>query len=548
MLLFESTLLLLLGAVLLTGAARRWHVPYPSLLAIAGAALAFVPAGPSIEMEPELALALFIAPVLLDAAFDTPPRELRRNLVPLTSLVLVAVILTTCAVAWVGYRFGGLPVAAAIALGAIVAPPDAAAAAAILGPLRLPRRVVQVLQGESLLNDATALLIYRIAVAATLGRITLGYALPVVLLTVFGSPLAGWVLGRLYLLATARVRDAASSTILGFVGTFGVWIAAERVGLSPVITMAAYAMTLARRAPRVSSARNRISTYSVWETAVFVLNVLAFVIMGLQARPILDRLAQNDVGHALLFAAAVLATVIAVRVVYVMAYNSALRLKHRLAGPPDGGYVATVQSGLLVSWCGMRGLVTLATAFALPHGFPDRDLIVLAAFGVVLGTLVIQGLTLQPLLGRLHFATECTLEVEVSRGRVAMLDAALATLAGDESPAAAAVRAGYLAAREVALDRARPQGASTHDVLRLRAVGAERARLHQLRERDEISDEAFHRLEEEVDWSELDAAPAGFFQPLTTDGEAGSAELQRSLAVADRAETTATLRSGSERT
>src|SRR5882724_905306 len=162
MALFEWTLALLLGAVILTGLARRVGVPYPSLLAIAGAALAFAPAGPELEIEPDLALALFVAPVLLDAAFDTSPRDLRRNVIPLASLVVVAVGLTT----------------AAVALGAIVAPPDAAAAAAVLGRLRLPRRILHVLQGESLLNDATALLVYRIAVGAAVGTVTLGHAGP----------------------------------------------------------------------------------------------------------------------------------------------------------------------------------------------------------------------------------------------------------------------------------------------------------------------------------------------------------------------------------
>src|SRR5262249_60367724 len=147
MALFESTLALLLGAVILTGVARRVRVPYPSLLAIAGAALAFVPAGPELEIEPDLALALFVAPILLDAAFDTSPRDLRQNVIPLASLVVVAVGLTTAAVAWVGWRLGGLPVAAAVALGAIVAPPDAAAAAAGLGRLRLPRGVPPVVPG-----------------------------------------------------------------------------------------------------------------------------------------------------------------------------------------------------------------------------------------------------------------------------------------------------------------------------------------------------------------------------------------------------------------
>src|SRR5262245_5665947 len=157
MALFESTLVLLLGAVILTGVARRVGVPYPSLLAIAGAALAFVPAGPELEIEPDLALALFVAPVLLDAAFDTSPRDLRRNVVPLASLVVVAVGLTTAAVAWVGWRLGGLPVAAAVALGAIDPPPDAAAAAAVLGPLRLPRRSLPVPRRQRPLDAGTPL-------------------------------------------------------------------------------------------------------------------------------------------------------------------------------------------------------------------------------------------------------------------------------------------------------------------------------------------------------------------------------------------------------
>src|SRR5207245_733454 len=198
MALFESTLALLLGAVILTGLARRVGVPYPSLLAIAGAVLAFLPAGPELEIEPDLALALFVAPVLLDAAFDTSPRDLRRNVIPLVSLVVVAVGLTPAALAWVGWRPGHLPLAPALTLGAIVAPPDAAAAAAVLGQLRLPRRLLHVLQGESLLNDATALLVYRVAVGVTVGTVTLGHAGPIIALMAVGSPIAGWLLARLY--------------------------------------------------------------------------------------------------------------------------------------------------------------------------------------------------------------------------------------------------------------------------------------------------------------------------------------------------------------
>src|SRR5438552_9195490 len=153
-------------------------------------------------------------------------------------------------------------------------PPDAAAAAAVLGRLRLPRRILHVLQGESLLNDATALLVYRIAVGAALGTVTLAHTGPIIALMAVGSPIAGWLLARLYLLGTARVRDLASFAVPTFVGSFGVWLLAARVGLSPIITMVTYGMALAREAPRRVPARNRISTYSVWETAVVYVNVL----------------------------------------------------------------------------------------------------------------------------------------------------------------------------------------------------------------------------------------------------------------------------------
>src|SRR5260370_3480229 len=199
MILFEWVLLLLAAAVVLTMVAERLGVPYPSLLAIAGAGLAFLPFAPQIRIEPELALALFVAPALLDAAFDTSPRDLRRNAIPIASLAVIAVVLTTAAVAFLGWRFAGLPVAAAIALGAIVAPPDASATTAVLQGLRLPQRIGIVLQGQSLLNDATALLIYRAAVLATVGSFSLARGGPLLLLSAAGSVVAGYALAPPYL-------------------------------------------------------------------------------------------------------------------------------------------------------------------------------------------------------------------------------------------------------------------------------------------------------------------------------------------------------------
>jgi monovalent cation/hydrogen antiporter len=518
MLLFEWVLVLLLTAVVLTMLAERLSVPYPSLLAIAGATLAFLPFAPDIRMDPDLALVLFVAPALLDSAFDTSPRDLRRNAVPIAVLAVIVVVLTTAVVAYVGWRYAGLPIGAAIALGAIVAPPDAAAAGAVLREIRLPQRIGVVLQGESLLNDATALLIYRAAVLATVGSFSIARDGPLILLAAAGSVIAGYLLGRLYFKGTSWVSNIPSRTILQFVGTFGVWLLADALTLSPIITVVTYAITLAQGAPRRSEPRQRISSYSVWETAVFVVNVLAFVLMGLQARRIIERLSEEQRWHSLLLGLAVLAAVILIRIAWIATYRVVIKaLKPWLSDRARRAVIVSdVRGAILVSWSGMRGLVTLAAAFALPTDFPGRDLIVLCAFCVVFGTLVIQGLTLGSLLRWLKLKDDGALEREISQARVVVMQAALDSLAGGQSPEAEALREQYGATLTVAKNEREPQAATVYDQLRLRAIADQRETLHRLREQGQIGDEAFHRIEEELDWAELDAAPAGQFQPLLT--------------------------------
>lgn len=516
MALFELTLVLLLIAVVLTALSRRLQIPYPSLLALAGAGIAFLPFAPTIEIDPELALALFIAPVLLDAAYDTSLRDLNRYKVSLILLALGAVIFTTVAVALVGWTMAGLPVAAAIALGAIVAPPDAVAAAAVLGQFKVPHRITAILEGESLLNDATALLIYRMSVSAAAGSILLSSAIPMILLSTVGSLAAGYVLGRLSLAILGRIDDPASGTVVQFASTFGVWILADRIGLSAIITIVVYAMTIARTSPRRMPARNRVSSYSVWETAVFVLNVLAFVLMGLQARSIVGRLAEQGQSEAFVFALAVLAIVIVSRLVWVLGCGAILRALARLGDEDRRKDAPTFRGGVLIGWCGMRGLVTLAAAFALPADFAGRDPIVLAAFTVVLGTLVLQGVSLKPLLSVLNLKPDQTVDREVAQARVAIMQAALDVLSSKTSSAAGAVREQYAAQRAIAENPEDAQAATEYDRLRLYAIKSQRDALERLRIDGTIGDEAYHRLEEEIDWSELAASPPGRFQPLTT--------------------------------
>src|SRR5437867_8880985 len=213
---------LVLAAVILAAAARRVGAPYPVFLALGGAILAFVPGAPSFTVLPELALALFVAPVLLDAAYDASPRDLKDNWAPVTGLVVFAVGLTTIGVAWVvRMLMPAMPWAPAIALGAVVAPPDAAAATSVLRELKPPHRILTVLEGESLLNDASALLIYRLAVGAVAAQsFSIGAVAPTFLFAVAGSVVAGPVLGLLTLRLTDRVQDVPTAIILHFVLTF----------------------------------------------------------------------------------------------------------------------------------------------------------------------------------------------------------------------------------------------------------------------------------------------------------------------------------------
>ncbi|RVD47873.1 cation:proton antiporter, partial [Mesorhizobium sp. M7A.F.Ca.ET.027.03.2.1] len=282
----------------------------------------------------------------------------------------------------------------------------------------VPHRITAILQGESLLNDATALLIYRMAISAAAGSILLSSAVPMILLSTLGSLAAGYLLGRVSLMTLGRIEDPASGTVVQFAGTFGVWILADRIGLSAIITIVVYAMTIARTAPRRMPARNRISSYSVWETAVFVLNVLAFVLMGLQARTIVGRLAGQGQTDAFVLAGTVLAIVIVSRLIWVLGCGAIIRWFGRFGVADRQRDAPSFRGGVLIGWCGMRGLVTLAAAFALPAEFPARDPIVLAAFTVVLGTLVLQGMSLKPLLRLLNLDPDETVDREVAQARV----------------------------------------------------------------------------------------------------------------------------------
>lgn len=516
MLLLQWILALLLGAVLLAALARRLGIPSPALLALGGAAIALLPDTPRLSLDPKLALALFVAPVLLDAAFDSSLRDLRDNWLPVTCLIVMAVGVTTAAVAMVARMLvPTMPWAVALTLGAAVAPPDAAAATAVLKEVRMPHRLLVVLEGESLLNDASALLIYRLAVAAAV--VPIGAPLEVAstfALVLIGSVVIGVVFAFGFGEIVSRFSDPSSAIILQFIGAFGVWIFADRMALSPVLVIVTFAIVASRRAPVRTPAAVRVPSYAVWETAVFLLNALAFVIVGLQIGPILGRIDPAQRFQAFIFAAMILATTIIARFGWVMTYNRGLWLIDLVLGKRTPRTMAPrpLKGGVIVAWCGMRGIVTLAAALALPDGsgaspaFPYRDLILLTAFAVVLGSLVIQGVSLRPLVLAMGLDDDEALEDEARYGREEILKAALESLGQSDTGIAAALRREYseLLARVDGTGGLSIEARRAEAVLRTRARAAARERLNHLRISGAIGDPTFQKLEAELDMLELD--------------------------------------------
>ena len=330
-----------------------------------------------------------------------------------------------------------------------------------------------------------------------------------------GSVVLGAILSRLALAVISRIQDVATAVIVQFLSTFAVWLIAERLGLSGIITVVVFAIFLARTAPDRTPARLRIPSYAVWEVVVFVLNVLAFILVGLQLKPILQRLHGTELVTYSTVALAVCATVVLVRIAWVTIYVAVARwsaIRRRSSKPAR---IPSFRVAAVIAWCGMRGIVTLAAALALPDGgpgrFPYRDLILFTAFCVVLVTLVFQGMTVSPLSRALKIQDDGSVEDEVRLARVETARAALDALdhAGSGAHITPLLRHKYevrlrqdgTAGREGSEGAGGPDFASVER----RAQAAERRTLSDLRSNGVIGDDAFHRVEEELDWAELNA-------------------------------------------
>ncbi|MGG5812262.1 Na+/H+ antiporter [Falsiroseomonas sp. CW058] len=395
----EAVLALIAACIAFALLARRSRIPYAVILVAGGMALAFIPGLPAVTLDPALALAFFLPPLLQASAWRTDWRAFRANLRPILLLAVGCVLFTAaCVAVTVKLLVPDLPWAAAVALGAIVAPPDAVAAAAVLKRLPIPHRIVVVLEGESLVNDATTLVLYRFAVAAlAAGGVSFGAVAGSFLLVALGGIAIGWAVGRVCDWSFRRLGDPLLKTAMTFIACFASFMAAEALHLSGVIAVVATGLVLGQRQHRSLTPETRMVALAVWQFAEFVLTSLVFILVGLQLRGILARIADRGVGELAAIAACIALVLIVSRFAWVFPATYLARLvpaiRRRDPAPPAGQVV-------VIAWTGMRGVVSLAAALALPLDFPERDLLVFLAFCAILATLVVQGTTLGWVIAR----------------------------------------------------------------------------------------------------------------------------------------------------
>jgi CPA1 family monovalent cation:H+ antiporter len=512
--LVEAVLAMMAACVALAVVARFAGLPYAVVLILAGSAIAFIPGLPDITLNPELALAFFLPPLLQGSAFRTDWNAFRRNLRPILLLAVGCVFFTAFSIGWVArLLIPEMPWAAAIALGAILAPPDAVAAAAVLQRLNLPRRIVTVLEGESLVNDASALVIYRFAIAAmAAGTFVPHEAVGSFLLLGVGGIAMGWAVARGTLWAIARLHDTLLETALSFLACYASFLAAEALHLSGVMAVVTTGIIMGQAQHRVFSARTRLEARAVWEFVEFVLTSLVFILIGLQLNDIVSRLGDRGALELAGLALVISLALIVSRFVWVLPAAALPRLipsiQRKDPLPPMSHLV-------VISWAGMRGVVSLAAAIALPLNFPERDLIIFLAFCAILATLVVQGTTLEWLIKRLGLVQQPHphgIDPEEAHARHVAAEAMLGAIrhrAGDVlyGPIAQDLLAEHVD-RATHLKRVTQGGAAVaaeraaRRAVRLEGLEAARTAILALRAENGLAEELLTKLSQELDFEE----------------------------------------------
>jgi monovalent cation/hydrogen antiporter len=507
---------LLLLMVVLAAVARRTQISYPIFLVLGGLLISMLPQLPLIELEPSLVFLLFLPPILTSAGFFTPIRDFRANLRPILLLAVGLVLFTTTVVAIVTHALiPELSWAAAFTLGAIVAPPDAVAATSVAQRLNLPRRIITILEGESLMNDASALVAYRVAIVAALtGAFSLGHAAADFLLSSVGGIAVGLAAGWLTVQLLRRIDDTSIEVIITFLASFLSYLAAETIHVSGVLAAVFVGVYLGRHDTRVMSSQTRIAGVAVWKIVVFLLNGLVFILIGFQLPTVLERLSGASRTDLLGYALAISLMTIVSRFVWVFPATYlprwlSAKLRARDPSPPW-------QAVVVISWAGMRGIVSLAAALALPENFPARDLIIFLTFSVIIATLVGQGLSLPWLVRRLKIVDDGGREHEEAKARWVAAKAGLTRLEelaiedwthaehADHLREHYQARAERFRARYQHSDDELPeQDVAARARLEHALMDAEMAALVQLRDQGVINDEVLRQMQRELDLERL---------------------------------------------
>jgi CPA1 family monovalent cation:H+ antiporter len=513
---------LFVAAAGLNAVANWLDVPYPIPLVLGGLVLGLLPGLPDIELEPDLVLLVFLPPLLYAAAFFADLRSLRADARPIAMGAIGLVLLTAGVVAVIAHEVIGLPWAVAFALGAIVSPTDPVAATTIMRRVGAPRRLVNIVEGESLVNDATALVAFKVAVAAAVGEsVSAGGAGLEFLVDVAGGVAIGLAVGWVIAEVRKRVDDVNTELTISLFSSYGAFIPADQLGFSGVLAVVAAGLYLGFRAPEIASPESRMQGFAMWSILTFLLNAALFIVIGLQLPVIVDGLSGEPAGQVVGYALLVSVTVIAVRFVWTFTAPYLVRALDRR--PSQRQRRVGVRARIVSGWSGMRGAVSLAAALALPlhtdagAPLPGRDLIQFITFVLILVTVVGEGLTLPWLIRRLGVVEDASEEEnEEIRARLVIARAALAAV--DELEGADWTREGTIErvrrlyefrqrrfkvrAGKIEDEDGIEEGSLAYQRLMHEIYTAQRAALVQLRNDRDISVDVMRRVERELDLEE----------------------------------------------
>ena len=500
--------------------ARRLSVPYPIVLVVAGALFGFIPGVPAVKLDPNIVLVVFLPILLYSAAFFANLSDIRANLRGITLVSVGLVLATMAAVAVVAHQLVGIPWAAAFALGAVVSPTDPLAAGLIMRRLDVPRRLVSGTEGEGLLNDASALVFYRVAVAAVVGgSFSLGHALLSLIANAAGGIAIGLAVGWVIAEIRKRTTDPQVSITISLLSGYAAFVPADAVGVSGVLAAVTTGIYMGIRGPSIIPPRTRLQGFFAWDILDFIINSTLFVLVGLQLRTIVQGLSGVSAATLIGWGAAIAGVAAATRLIWFYTVPYLVRALDRR--PSQRLRRLPARHRFLIAWSGMRGAVSLAAALALPlttkrgAPFPDRDLILFLTFAVIFSTLVLQGLSLPLLIRRLHISDGGEAQDEELRARLVATKAALSqidALAAEEwtrDDTIERMRGAYeyrkrrLAARagKIEDDGYEDRSLQYQQAVQI-VLGAQRDALVELRRDGTISNETMNRVMQELDLEE----------------------------------------------